>query len=344
MTTRGMADSSNSMSFGAGHQPVRGKAACHQQSKPQKRGRTMKMLRAVVVGVDFSKGAEPALIQAARLARWNEASLHVLNVLDPLVVTSVAESMRVSKEDLRSQTIKRLEETVHTLLPGDKAPEDIALEVRIGTPIREFLDKVREVGADMVVMGTYGSYGSGGGTGTLATKCVRKIPARVMLVGPNQVGPFKTIVACIDFSETSNLAVEQAVHIAASEKARLRFLHVFYGPWHHLHYRAPTPEAEPNFKEQYMALTQTRLDQYLDPYRERTEGLDVRSTLLDNQNYGEGIRIYAREEGADLVVLGTRGKTNLRYVLLGSTAERVVRNIHCSVLAIKPKGFSFTAS
>ncbi|MBM4361664.1 MAG: universal stress protein, partial [Deltaproteobacteria bacterium] len=39
---------------------------------------------------------------------------------------------------------------------------------------------------------------------------------------------------------------------------------------------------------------------------------------------------------ADLVVLGTRGRTNLRDLFLGSTAERVVRECPCSVLAVPP--------
>ena len=39
-------------------------------------------------------------------------------------------------------------------------------------------------------------------------------------------------------------------------------------------------------------------------------------------------------------MLGTKGKTNLKYVLLGSTAERVLRDVPCSVLAIKPPEFT----
>jgi nucleotide-binding universal stress UspA family protein len=45
---------------------------------------------------------------------------------------------------------------------------------------------------------------------------------------------------------------------------------------------------------------------------------------------------YATDSGADLVILGTRGKTNLRDVLLGSTAEHVVQDAQCSVLVTKP--------
>jgi hypothetical protein len=49
---------------------------------------------------------------------------------------------------------------------------------------------------------------------------------------------------------------------------------------------------------------------------------------------------YAQGVGADLIVLGTRGRTNLRDLLLGSTAEKVLRDSVCSVLAVHPEGFS----
>jgi len=45
-------------------------------------------------------------------------------------------------------------------------------------------------------------------------------------------------------------------------------------------------------------------------------------------SYGQGIVQYAKEVKADLVILGTRGRTSLRYVLLGSTAERLLRELH----------------
>ena len=67
---------------------------------------------------------------------------------------------------------------------------------------------------------------------------------------------------------------------------------------------------------------------------------DSARDAIDRQNHGRGIIEYAREHHADLVVLGTRGRSNLRYVLLGSTAERVIREMECSILAVKPSGFS----
>ena len=50
---------------------------------------------------------------------------------------------------------------------------------------------------------------------------------------------------------------------------------------------------------------------------------------------------YAREENIDLIVLGTHGRTGLVHVLLGSVAERVVRQAGCPVLTVRPKTHGF---
>jgi len=51
---------------------------------------------------------------------------------------------------------------------------------------------------------------------------------------------------------------------------------------------------------------------------------------MHHDRWGRGIAAYAKEHKADLLVLGTQGKTNLRSALLGSTAERVLRELPCS--------------
>ena len=65
-------------------------------------------------------------------------------------------------------------------------------------------------------------------------------------------------------------------------------------------------------------------------------GVKIEQSVVEEFSYGRGICEYAKERAADLVVIGTHGHTNLRYMLLGSTAEKVLREVHCSVLAVKP--------
>jgi nucleotide-binding universal stress UspA family protein len=67
--------------------------------------------------------------------------------------------------------------------------------------------------------------------------------------------------------------------------------------------------------------------------------LENRFTVFEFTGHSAGITEFVRQVDGDLVVLGTRGRTSLRDMLLSSTAERVVREAPCSILTVKPEGF-----
>ena len=50
----------------------------------------------------------------------------------------------------------------------------------------------------------------------------------------------------------------------------------------------------------------------------------------------------AMEQKANLVVMGTHGRTGIKHILIGSTAEEVVRTVHCDTIIVKPEKFSFS--
>jgi universal stress protein A len=50
---------------------------------------------------------------------------------------------------------------------------------------------------------------------------------------------------------------------------------------------------------------------------------------------------YAEEQEIDVIVIGTHGRTGLTHLLLGSTAEKIVRKAPCPVLTVHPKGHQF---
>ncbi len=54
------------------------------------------------------------------------------------------------------------------------------------------------------------------------------------------------------------------------------------------------------------------------------------------KTHGHGIAECCRSVNADLVVLGTRGQTTLKYILLGSTVERLLKETPCSMLVVRP--------
>jgi nucleotide-binding universal stress UspA family protein len=92
-----------------------------------------------------------------------------------------------------------------------------------------------------------------------------------------------------------------------------------------------TPEADPDFKKQYRDLLQRQLNQFVGD----TRGLEAHCILHDASGYGHGLAEYALKISADLIIMGNKGRTNLRYLLLGSTAERLLTELPCSVLCVR---------
>ncbi len=122
-----------------------------------------------------------------------------------------------------------------------------------------------------------------------------------------------------DFSSYSNQAYFHAVALAENHGAALTILHV----------RAPDAADEGerrHWREQ------------LEQIRPLNEGIHVRHVLLEGDPAAE-IVDYAREANSDLIVMGTHGRTGLERLLMGSVAERVLREAPCSVLVVKlPRG------
>ena len=292
----------------------------------------MDSLRSLLAGIDFSQGSLSALEQAARLARGTDATLHVLHVLEPQVVREVTETTSDTVDHIKELARHRMQESTRET----GCPDSTECEIRVGTPLSEILEAVPRVGADLLVLGAHGSYPQD--LGSLAARCVRKAPTRVLVVRGQGKAPFHDIVAGVDFSHTSRQALDEAARLARLDGATLHVLHVHRAPWNLPHHRFFFAGSVPRRREEFEALLRARLEGLVSPLRESPD-LQIVSALEDNTSYGRGIVEYAANQGADLVVLGTRGETNLRYVLLGSTAERALRDLSCSVLAVKPEGF-----
>jgi nucleotide-binding universal stress UspA family protein len=138
---------------------------------------------------------------------------------------------------------------------------------------------------------------------------------------------FKSIVVPIDFSETSIKALDYAVALAQEFGSRLCLVHV-------LDFSAVFNSAEPSYaswdrevktaaSNRLAALTEKKVDELIPATSQVILGRAFKS-----------ICEAAREQKADLIVIGTHGFTGLKRMLLGSTAERVVRHAPCSVLTV----------
>lgn len=311
--------------------------AAHAPARP-----TLRTIASIVVGTDFTPCSAVALGQAIRIAKWFGATIHVVHVIDTLVVIEVESALSPMQQGIRSGLVRDAEQAwaeFVTQVPGDGGAAGLPIEVSVNNRIVGILRRAREDKADLLVMGAFGDRRPNVGFGTVATACVRKSVADVLLVRDTHPGPFRTVVAAVDFSETSAKALARAALFAAQDGAELHVLHVFAAPWHQLHYRAPTPLIPPHLQKQYRDALERRLAEFARPALEGHAALRTRVAVYDFAGHRSGIVEYAGSVAADLIVLGTRGRTNLRDILLGSTAEKALDESHSSILAVKPEGF-----
>ena len=300
----------------------------------------MNTTSSILIGIDFSTGSAAALREAVRIAKWNRATLRAVHVIDALVAAELEEALSEFQKRVREELLEDARRAWVSLAATVEGADAVPIEVRIDNRDTGILAAAREIRADLIVMGASGDRDPDIGQGTVASAAVRHAMCNVLLVREAQPGPFKTVVACVDFSPTSLRALDQAARVATQDGAALHVLHVFEAPWHQLHYRSPTLEADPHFQKQYRDGLERRLRAFAAELGRGIDYLKPAFALFDHAGHRSGIVTYAGRIDADLIVLGTRGRTNLRDVLVGSTAEKALRDSRCSVLAVKPEGFT----
>ena len=142
----------------------------------------------------------------------------------------------------------------------------------------------------------------------------------------------RKILAPTDFSPHAETAVRYACGLAERLGSELHLLHVLSevvpaGPDPMF-----TPVMPPEYYMESEEQSRESLAQSLDP--SWGEPPIVRTAVVWSSSV-EGIVDYARDHEVDLVVIATHGRTGLSHVLLGSVAERIVREAPCPVLTIR---------
>ena len=141
--------------------------------------------------------------------------------------------------------------------------------------------------------------------------------------------PIRTILIPIDFSEHSAKALETAVDFAKKFDAKLHLLHCYQINVGGLSpYGLVIPE---NLDRDVRDAAGRKLAEWRE--KASAEGVSVKETVTPLFP-SEAISNTAREIGADLIVMGTRGLSGLKHVLLGSVAERTIRLAPCPVLTV----------
>ncbi|MBW2385630.1 MAG: universal stress protein [Deltaproteobacteria bacterium] len=138
------------------------------------------------------------------------------------------------------------------------------------------------------------------------------------------------ILVPIDFSEHADAVIEWAAHLAEEHESEIILLHVYHLPVEFQQVEGAYLPAD--FWSSVKDDAKRSLTAYGD--RLRTRGLAV-SEIAREGYPATVIEEEVERQHADLIVIGTRGRTGLKHLLLGSIAERVVQKAPCPVLSVK---------
>jgi nucleotide-binding universal stress UspA family protein len=287
---------------------------------------TMKLHGPVLVGTDLSPAADEALRQGAKLATELGSRLCVCHVVPELIPDgSVFGEFRRTNlnaaDSLLAKARAAVEQQVNTALAADTSAVEVILE--FGTPHTGLLRQADTTGAGVVVVAP----------GSVALDVVRHAATAVLIARRSPRGP---VVAATDFSEVSLPALHAAAAEARRRGAALHLLHAFDiglftlgAPEAAMPYLIGGSPIALEGVDNLRAVAKRRLEETL-------AGLDLPgSTEVIAGAARDVIVNYAESVEAELIVVGTQGRSGLARLTLGSTAAAVIESAPCAVLVVR---------
>jgi nucleotide-binding universal stress UspA family protein len=290
-----------------------------------------------MVATDFSDTAESAVDWAAEIARPHGARLHLIHGLTlPAPLPDYLPTANDFGEQLHRAALNRLVETATRLADGGL---EVETDLRTGIPSQVILAAIAEHRPDLLVIGTRGITGfTHLLLGSTAERVVQRAGCPVLTVHPDDAGrhrPIRVVVVPTDFSEDADRALAAAHRLLARLERSLTMVlvHAYHLPIEYTAY-GPIPTSV-NYLQDVGAEAQDRLNEIAGRFR--GEGMEVETVC--REGYAPDVIVAEAEaRGADLVAMGTHGRSGLAHLLLGSTAERVVQRAPCPVMTIRREG------
>ena len=144
-------------------------------------------------------------------------------------------------------------------------------------------------------------------------------------IAANQKAIISKILVAIDGSAASMDAADYATSISKKYNAELYALHVIRG------------DLAAETSESFMTRMTKEAEEYLNKVKVNADEkkVQIKTEIISSINIAGGILDYAEENNIDLIVIGTRGRSGFKRLLLGSVALHVVTYAHCPVFVAK---------
>lgn len=286
----------------------------------------------ILVPTDGSDHAVRAAEHATMLATTFDATLHLLTVVDIEAAAGPFSAGGVDTEYIEGRTATKREALSDLADSLDRAG-DIETTVETGTPAESILGYVGDTDVDLVVMGTHGRSGLRRYlTGSVAERVVRQSPVPVLTMRATDASAigdgYDNVLVPTDGSERAAAAVGHALAVADAFGTTLHAVSV-------VNVGDIATGAETGIPPELLEELRNDAADATEAIASRAEaaGVDAVTEVLTGRPKHE-LLAYVADHGIDLVCMGTHGRTGLDRVLLGSTAEGLLRRAEVPVLTV----------
>lgn len=323
----------------------------------------MKRFKNILCVIDRWHPPGTVLERAVSLAQNNQAGLTVACIVPHLIAgIGMPDGGPISAE-LQQAEVADARQQLESAVQPFRAEVDIEAKVFEGTAFLEIIRAVLRDGHDLVIKAPEDPAWLERLFGSDDMHLLRKCPCPVWMVKPSQAKPYRRILAAVDvhadFPEPElairhqlNVKIlELSISLALSDFAELHVANAWQAP------------GEKTMRGAFMNRPDAEVIAYVERVRQQhAEGLDALLNDVVDAQGGDAVGFLepkkhliqgpARQEipalskslEADLVVMGTVARTGVAGLFIGNTAEAILEQIECSVLAVKPKGFKTPVS
>ncbi len=316
-----------------------------------------KMNNMLYVLNDKTEVTTPSLIQAVRLSVSHQARLACLKVHPEIKSAGFSQLTGISASYLKEKLIDVDKNKAKALIAASNSPSDTSITTKFGKKYVEIIRTVIEKKHDLVIKEVDDTAWLDRLFGSDDMHLLRKCPCPVLLMKKKEKPKYKHIIVAVDFEDQNELEggdkayalnktlVDLASSLALSEMATLHVVNAydvlhagFIGLW----VEQPEKVEKELFDSEYknrryqMNTLMQGLKQSLG--EETFKDLSPQTHLLQGAADTELLK-FANKIDADLMVMGTVGRSGLSGVIIGNTAESILSELTCSVLAVKPEGF-----
>ena len=278
-------------------------------------------LGSVVVGTNFSDGARAALERAGWLPLGRGAMVEIVHALPDEHDRGVAEQMDAAayehlNEARRSFTIASPVNAV--------AKRDVFISAKHGRPDIEIARGAHRGRAELIVLGRHDHQTVRDLlVGSTAERVARRGDVSVLVVKRSPAGPYRRPCVAVDLSESSRLAIEMALRLSERTAESIDIV-----------YALPLIDTVdlpvPGYRiAEDVRRARAQLSEFLRDFERSSVRFDIAIHAGDPRAI---ILQEARHRGADLIALGTHGRSGVARAVMGSVAERVLRAATCDVL------------